>query len=64
MSESVWSRDSAIGIVTRLQAVHQRNHGSIPGRGKKFFSFQMHTVVPGAVSSEVKPSGCEADNSI
>jgi len=24
----------------------------------------MHTVVPGAVSSEVKPSGCEADNSI
>ena len=28
MCESVWSRDSAIGIMNRLQAVHQRNHGS------------------------------------
>jgi len=44
MSESVWSRHSAIGIVTRLQAVHQRDHGSIPGRGQIIFSFQMHTV--------------------
>jgi hypothetical protein len=31
------SRDSVIGIVTRLPARRPRNRGSIPGRGKKVF---------------------------
>jgi len=30
--------DSAVGVVTRLWSGQPRIHGSIPGRGKRFFS--------------------------
>ena len=33
-----WSQDSIVSVVTGLQAGWLRNHGSIPGRDKRFFS--------------------------
>jgi hypothetical protein len=32
------SRDSSVGLETRLRAGRPRSHGEIPGRGKRFFS--------------------------
>jgi hypothetical protein len=32
------SQDSSDGISTRLRAGRERNRGSFPGRGKRFFS--------------------------
>ena len=35
----VTSRDSVVGIVTRIKTVPPRNHGSIPGKGQEIFLF-------------------------
>jgi hypothetical protein len=35
----VTSRDSVVGIVTRLQTGRPRNRGSIPGKGQEIFIF-------------------------
>ena len=38
------SRDSSVGIVTRLRTGRPSKHGSIAGRGKRFLSFLSESV--------------------
>jgi hypothetical protein len=40
--QSYWRWDGRVSAVPRLQAGKARNHGSIPGRGKGFFSSLKH----------------------
>lgn len=37
------NQDSTIGIVIRVQAWRLRNHGTIPGRGKRFSTLPKRT---------------------
>jgi hypothetical protein len=73
LSIRFFSRDSSVGIATRLWTGRPRSRGWIPGRGKKVFFITSREALgptqssiqraPGAVSPEVKRQRREADHS-